>query len=96
VFVVPPRGWYDAPPPSVEVLRGDPIVELTRRARLGDVRMVVVGAGRPGPWSSRSATALAHAARVPVVLVPATAMPRARAVRFSLAPSAALTTRRTA
>ncbi len=78
VFVVPPRGWYDAPPASVEVLRGDPIVELTRRARLGDVRMVMVGAGRPGPWSSQSATALAHAARVPVVLVPATAMPRTR------------------
>lgn len=73
VFVAPSRGWYDAPPPSVEVLRGDPVVELTRCARLGDVRMVAVGAGRSGVWCSRSATALAHAVRVPVVLVPAPA-----------------------
>ncbi len=71
VFVAPARGWYDAPAPSVKVLRGDPVEELARCAHPRDVRMVVVDADA---WSSRSATALAHAAEVLVMLVPQQAM----------------------
>jgi nucleotide-binding universal stress UspA family protein len=78
VLVAPPVGWVDAPPPSTELLHGDPVERLCQRARRDDVRMIVLGARAYGPWwrprAGRVSSTVPLCAQVPAVVVPPTAM----------------------
>jgi nucleotide-binding universal stress UspA family protein len=77
VFVDPDRTWTATAPSPVEILAGDPVVELRERAAGADVRMIAVGARgrgyRGGALLGSVSAALAASAAVPVLVVPPTA-----------------------
>jgi nucleotide-binding universal stress UspA family protein len=72
-FVDPARSWTAAAKGPVQILAGDPVIELRDRASHDDARLIVVGSRGRGALLGSVSAALAATAPVPVVVVPPTA-----------------------
>jgi nucleotide-binding universal stress UspA family protein len=77
VFVDPARSWTAAAHGPVQILAGDPVIELRERAARDDARLLAIGSrGRGalrGALLGSVSAALAATAPIPVLIVPPTA-----------------------